>query len=274
MEKQMEKEEKRTFVFKRAKMGFGLKQQERNTISPQKATVSAQDDASQKAKADEPDDVVWMKRLLAHDFRMPMAIIKGYADLLREDGYDGSEGSELILDHICSNIDYMNTLLKVLLDDDGGHVLDDKKIFDLLGCLREGMGYVRTIAQKQGVTLLLNSAQNSVNVYGNRIRLLRAFFNMVENSLKYMKREGAIRVTVDQTDKAVYLIYKDDGVGMDALEASHVTENRYQGSNATNGYGIGMSLVKDMVEDFGGTIEIHSTPGQGMGIFMTFPRAI
>jgi signal transduction histidine kinase len=220
----------------------------------------------------ESDDVVWMKRLLAHDFRMPMAIIKGYADLMRDDGAIYDEDVRDIIDNICNNIDYMNTLLKVLLDDDGEHALEDKKIFDLLGCLREGMIYVKTIAQKQGVTLVLNSAHDSVNVYGNRIMLLRAFFNMVENSLKYMKRAGAIRVTLDVTDKSVYMIYKDDGVGMDAGEASHVTEAHYQGSNATQGYGIGMGLVKDMVDDFGGTLEIHSTPGQGMGIFMTFPR--
>jgi signal transduction histidine kinase len=217
------------------------------------------------------EDAVMLRRLLSHDFRMPMAVISGYGALLLEEGYDGSEESRAIVTNICKNIEYMNTLLKVLLDDEGEHVLEDRSRFDLLECIREGVGYVRTIARRQGVSVQLNSSQSMVPVYGNRIKLLRAFFNLVENSLKYMKRKGTICITVEQTEDAAYVIYKDDGVGMDAAEASHAAELNYQGANRSGGYGIGLFLVRDMVDDFGGTMEIHSHVGQGMRICLTFP---
>jgi two-component system phosphate regulon sensor histidine kinase PhoR len=159
------------------------------------------------------------------------------------------------------------------MDNDGERVLGEKTRFDLLECVRDGMGYVRSIAQRQGVTIqLIISSQSEAPVYGSRVKLLRAFYNLVENSLKYMMRKGTIFVTVEQTQDEIYLIYKDDGAGMDAAEASRITEWNYQGSNRTGGHGIGMYLVKEMVDDFGGTMEIRSRVGQGMGVYMTFPR--
>ena len=217
------------------------------------------------------EDIIWLRRILSHNFRMPMAVIAGYGDLLISGEVESVEDSLMMLGKICKNIEYMNTMLKVILDD-GNDLLDEKASFDLLGCIREGMGYVKTIARRQGVTITLNSVQETVTVYGNRIKLLRAFYNLIENSLKYMKREGLIHITVDQTEDTIYVIYKDTGVGMNAEEAKLVSEWNYQGGNQVHGYGIGMFMIKETVHDFGGTMEVSSSEGYGMGACLTFPR--
>lgn len=219
------------------------------------------------------EDVVWLKRLLSHNFRMPMAVIAGYGELLQEGGFETRESELAVIGKICKNIDYMNTMLKVLLDDGNDGALDRREEFDLLGCIREGTEYVKSIARRQGVTITVNSAQKTVRLYGSRVKLMRAFFNMTENSLKYMKREGTICITVDETKDAVYVIYKDDGAGMCKDETQHVTKWSYQGANQEGGHGIGMYLVEDAVRENGGTMEIRSRENQGMGIYMTFPRA-
>lgn len=217
------------------------------------------------------DDIVWLKRLLSHNFRMPMAVIAGYGDLLREGSFESREECLMVIGRICKNIDYMNTMLQVLLNDDSGETQSEGETFDLIGCIRVGMEYVNTIARRQGVKIQVNSAQPTVTVHGDRIRLIRAFFNLTENSLKYMKRAGMIYITVDKQEDTAYVMYKDDGEGVDADEAPRLTEWSYQGANQESGYGLGMYLVRETVEDFGGTIEVRSRKDEGMGIYMTFP---
>lgn len=217
------------------------------------------------------DDIVWLKRLLSHNFRMPMAVIAGYGDLLREGSFESREECLMVIGRICKNIDYMNTMLQVLLNDDVNGTQSEGETFDLIGCIRLGMEYVNTIARRQGVKIQVNSAQPTVTMHGDRIRLIRAFFNLIENSLKYMKRAGVIHITVDKQEDTAYVMYKDDGEGVDEDEASRLTEWRYQGANQESGYGLGMYLVREAVEDFGGTIEVRSRKDKGMGIYMTFP---
>lgn len=217
------------------------------------------------------DDIVWLKRLLSHNFRMPMAVIAGYGDLLREGSFSSREECLMVIGRICKNIDYMNTMLQVLLNDDSGKGRGEGETFDLLGCIRVGMEYVNTIARRQGVKIQVNSAQPAVTMHGDRIRLIRAFFNLIENSLKYMKRAGTIHITVDKQEDRAYVIYRDNGEGVDAHEAPHLMEWSYQGENKESGYGLGMYLVRETVEEFGGTIEVRSREDEGMGIYMTFP---
>lgn len=219
------------------------------------------------------EDIVWLKRLLSHNFRMPMAVIAGYGELLQEEGFDTKESERAVIAKICKNIEYMNLMLKVVLDDGNDGAVGRKEEFDLLACIREGTEYVKSIARRQGVAIRVNSTQEVVRLYGSRLKLMRAFFNMTENSLKYMKHEGAICITVDETRDAVYVIYKDDGAGMSVDETAHVTKFSYQGTNHSGGYGIGMYLVEEAVHENGGTLEIRSRENQGMGIYMTFPRA-
>lgn len=217
------------------------------------------------------DDIVWLKRLLSHNFRMPMAVIAGYGDLLREGSFTSREECLMVIGRICKNIDYMDTMLKVLLNDDSGRVPSEGETFDLLGCICVGMEYVNTIARRQGVKIQVNSAQPAVTMHGDRIRLIRAFFNLIENSLKYMKRAGIIHITVDKQEDTAYVIYRDNGEGVEAREAPRLMEWRYQGANQESGYGLGMYLVRETVEEFGGTIEVRSREDEGMGIYMTFP---
>lgn len=235
-------------------------------------TGDEQEKSGAAAPSELPEnDIVWLKRLLSHNFRMPMAVIAGYGDLLREGSFESREECLMVIGRICKNIDYMNTMLQVLLNDDVNGTQSEGESFDLIGCIRLGMEYVNTIARKQGVKIQVNSAQPAVTMHGDRIRLIRAFFNLIENSLKYMKRAGVIHITVDKQEDTAYVMYKDDGEGVDEDEASRLTEWRYQGTNQESGYGLGMYLVREAVEDLGGTIEVRSRKDEGMGIYMTFP---
>ena len=220
-------------------------------------------------------DVVWLKRLLSHNFRMPMAIISGYGELLKNGEFKDREEEINCINKICSNIDYLATISKIILDDDNEELLLDKEYFDILKCIQEVSLYVKTIVQKAGIVLSVNSSKDEILFYGNRITIMRAFFNLVENSIKYMNNKGNITITIEETDEELLIVYRDNGEGMDPEEAKHITEINYQGSNRKAGsYGIGMYLVGKAIEDNGGTIQVKTEKGFGMCIYMSFQKKL
>lgn len=246
----------------------------------QKEKNPKQNEKEEQLSADEPlqeekqfsEEVVWYKRMMAHNLRMPLAIISGYGELLLNGSFSNREEELDCIRKICNNIEYLDTLTKVLLDDESDDTLERMECFDVLECVNRVAEYVQTIARKAGIGIAVNSSRTKVMFYGNRISLMRGFFNLVENSIRYMNRKGNITITVEETDKEVLIVYRDDGEGMDPEEAAHITELNFQGSNRKkSGHGMGMYLLRQMVDQHGGTLTVKTIQGHGMGIYMSFP---
>ena len=217
---------------------------------------------------------IWFRRLLSHNIRMPMTIIAGYGDLLKSNSLETREEELQCISKICRNIDYLDTLFKVIVDDGNSEeILSRKEWFDLLDCGREAFDYVGSMTRKAHINISVNSSRDSVQYYGNRIVMMRAFYNLIENSIRYMNRPGNICMTIEETDDEVYAFYRDDGEGMDEKEAEDITKLNYQGSNGSKaGHGIGMYLVREAVESNGGSLSIRTGQGKGMGVYMSFPK--
>ena len=208
------------------------------------------------------EDVVWFKRMMAHNIRMPLAIISGYGELLANDSFSTREEELDCIQKICKNIDYLDTLTKVLLDNEQESALTQQEYFDVL-----------TIAQKAGIGISVNSSKKMVLLYGNRISLMRAFFNLIENSIRYMNRQGNVFITVEETENEILIVYRDDGEGMEPEEAMYITQLNYQGSNKKKeGHGLGMYLIEQAIVEQGGKLTIKTGQGSGMGVYMAFPK--
>lgn len=219
------------------------------------------------------EDVIWFKRMMAHNVRMPLAIIVGYGELLQSGCFATREEELNCIRKICNNIDYIDTITKVLLDNEQENLLEEQKYFDILDCIQRVSECVKTITQKEGINVSVNSSKKEVLFYGNRILMMRAFYNMVENSIRYMNRPGNIFITVEETEKEVLIVYRDDGEGMDEEEAKHITELHYRGSNEKGkGSGMGMYLVQQAISGQGGTLNIKTGQGEGMRIYISFPK--
>lgn len=262
-------------------MGFGLgklfgrktvKQEEKQQILAREQEEHRRLEEKERELKKLSEDVVWFKRLMAHNVRMPLAVIVGYGELLSESSFQSREEELECIQKICRNVDYLDTVFKVLLDEKKEELLE-KKHFDILSCVREVCEYVKMIAKKAGIKISVNSSRSEVLLYGNRVSLMRAFFNLIENSVRYMNRSGNIIITVEETEKEVLVVYRDDGEGMRTDEAKDIAELNFQGSNKkSGGYGLGMYLVRQAVEEQGGSMEIKTGEGSGMGVYMSFPK--
>jgi len=219
------------------------------------------------------ENVKWLRRMLAHNFRMPMAIISSYGELLKSGGFETRDKELECIDKICKNIDYIDQVSKIILDDGGVGSFEKKEDFDLLGCVREAVSYTEALTRKAHIGITVYSSKRQIIFYGNRIMLIRAFLDLIENSVRYMRKAGDIRITVEEEDDEIMILYKDDGEGMDAADGANITQCDYQGKNGSKmGSGIGMFLVKEAVCKNNGRLVIETGIGEGMGVYMFFRK--
>lgn len=218
------------------------------------------------------DDVAWFKRLMSHNVRMPLAIISGYTELLMSDALESEEDKKECLEKIAQNIDFIDVLTKVILDDNKEYLINSKEEMDVLETIRATSDYVKNVAMKSGIRVVVNSSEEAVIIKGNRIALMRAFFNLIENSLRYMNKEGEIVFTVQEQEGEVLIVYRDNGEGMPSEEVKNITKMDYRGSaQNSQGSGLGMYLVEQTILEHGGKLEARSDIGKGMAVYMTIP---
>ncbi|MDD6332744.1 MAG: HAMP domain-containing sensor histidine kinase [Clostridium sp.] len=142
---------------------------------------------------------------------------------------------------------------------------------DILQIVRDTMDELKVSADAAHIQLQLASASTSLYVKAapSRIRIL--FRNIIDNSIKYMQRTGILLITISNIGSDIFVVLKDNGMGLSSDETNHIFELNYQGSNRISGNGLGLTQAKAIVDYYGGTIYAKSTPSQGMGIYIQLP---
>lgn len=216
-------------------------------------------------------DIGWLRSMLTHNIRMPLSIIDGYGQLLLSDVLPEEKRKECLA-KICGNIAYLNRITSLVLDGKSGISSYNFRKINLVQCIREVCTYVESATKKAGVGIYMNTNLELLEIEADYIQIMRIFYNIFENSLKYTAFQNSIVITVDKIgeDEAL-VIYKDNGNGMAREETKYIFEANYQGSNQKEGTGMGMSFVKEAVEAHRGTVYAESDIGKGMRIVMHFP---
>lgn len=142
---------------------------------------------------------------------------------------------------------------------------------DILQIVRDTMDELKVSADAAHIQLQLASASTSLYAKAapSRIRIL--FRNIIDNSIKYMQRTGILLITISNIGSDIFVVLKDNGMGLSSDETNHIFELNYQGSNRISGNGLGLTQAKAIVDYYGGTIYAKSTPSQGMGIYIQLP---
>lgn len=110
-------------------------------------------------------------------------------------------------------------------------------------------------------------------VMGNQALLARAFINLIDNAIRYGREGGCVRITMSQEDGGLKLCFEDDGCGIAPEDLPKVFERFWRGdrSRTSAGTGIGLSIVRSVVQAHGGSIEAESEPGQGTRMVVRLP---
>ena len=148
---------------------------------------------------------------------------------------------------------------------------DDKATIDIIEVAKKAISELADEARKAGLRINISSASDRLMVNASAKRILIMFRNIIDNSIKYMQREGTLVITISAIEDDIFIVLKDTGKGLPENETKHIFELNFQGSNRISGNGLGLTQAKAIVEHYGGTIYARSPQGNGMGIYIQLP---
>ena len=218
--------------------------------------------------------------VLAHDIKAPLSAIIDLLNVITKDYVtDPVESKKLVERAIIK----ASTLIKMVDDILDYSKLADKSLMkrdklDIYSTLSESIALMKPYADKQNIKLHQSEIfTNSEFVFGNHTFLLRVFNNVIMNAIKYNKANGEILFGSykEPAKKTIVLEISDTGIGISEEDLKRVFLIFERGVNARRNIdgsiGLGLSLVKQIVEDHDGIIDISSSLGMGTTIKITLP---
>jgi len=214
---------------------------------------------------------------VSHDLKTPLVTIKGFLGYLDEDIATGNvERLKQDTKRIASAVDKMNHLLKDLLELSRiGRLVNPSQEVAFEEIVHEAVELVDGQLQKSGTVLTLQP--NLPTVYGDKQRLVEVLQNLLDNSIKFMGDQKNPQIAIGQhgedaeSGKPVFFV-KDNGIGIAPEYHDRVFGLFNRLNPSLDGTGIGLTLVKRIIEYYGGRIWIESELGQGATFYFTMPH--
>ena len=207
---------------------------------------------------------------LSHELRTPLNAILGWAQLLRGGSVGGADLRQG-LEVIERNARTQSRLISDLLDVNrivSGRLRLDLQPVDVAEVAAAAVEALEPQAEEKGVALEVELARPGPQVRGDPARLEQVVWNLVSNALKFTPGGGSVRVSLEGVDGRAVLAVDDDGKGISPEFLPHLFERFSQGDPSITrrhgGLGLGLSIVKQLVELHGGTVRAHSD-GEGRG---------
>ncbi|MEM9648902.1 MAG: tetratricopeptide repeat protein [Bacteroidota bacterium] len=212
---------------------------------------------------------------ISHEFRTPLTLILGPLEQLKKTLDDSTRPT---VDMIERNGKRLLKLINQLLDlskiEDGKIGL--KASYGNIAPLLKGwVTSFHSMAEIKGVDLSLNLEEPSYFVYADQEKLEEVVINLLSNAIKYTPSGGQVAVNIAADGKNLNIAVSDTGSGIPKEELEHIFDRFYQASNANSdqavGTGIGLALVRELVEFHKGTVTVESTMGEGSNFKVSLP---
>lgn len=203
---------------------------------------------------------------VSHELKTPLAVIQNYATMLQSPELSEKERREYAksvaeqtkrLSSLITNILKLNRL-------ENQQIYPDKKTYNLTEQVCECLlGFERAWEEKE--LEIETDLDEDVMVYEDAELLSLVWNNLFSNAIKFSKKGGSIYVSVKKMEEGIQVAVRDEGCGISPEEGKHIFERFYQGdtSHATQGNGLGLALVKKVIDIVGGSIYVQSTLGEG-----------
>jgi len=218
---------------------------------------------------------------VSHELRTPLTSMVGNLELL-EDGIGGplNTTQEGYLRDVKRGADQLTELVNSLLDTaqmEAGALKVKQEAVDLNLLLPQARQAIAGLAAQKHLNLILTMEADLPLVQGDALRLKQVLGNLLSNAVKFTPEGGTIRLTAVATPEGVSIAVSDTGIGILASDLTQVFEPFFQVDSGLTrlqrGSGLGLPIVKTLVEAMGGTISVSSQPAQGSTFRVTLPLA-
>jgi len=213
---------------------------------------------------------------VSHDLRSPLTTILGYVDLIERGGPLTPQQHEFLrrVQDSTQSITALITDLVHLGRIEAG--LDTQQdLVDLSALAGYAADSLRLRSENKGIHLEVDLPPDLPAVAGNPVRLRQMINNLIDNAIKFTPENGRVTVSTHLEENQVLLLVSDTGVGIPTPEQPYIFNKFYRASNVEDGTGsgLGLSIVKSIVEVHGGRIWVESTVGEGSTFTVVLPTA-
>jgi signal transduction histidine kinase len=208
----------------------------------------------------------------SHELRTPLAVIKSDAEVLLRNKNPTEDVVKATLESIVEEIDRMtlmtNDLLLLARSERQTTVLP--KSINIVELIETVIKKMTSLADKKGVVLTCVTHYTSCIVMGDVMTLERVFFNLLQNAITYTPEQGTVTVALKKDNRCVTITIQDTGKGIATKDLPHVFERFYKGESS-HGTGLGLPIVKEIIESHQGTVRIRSELGVGTEVCLKIP---
>lgn len=215
----------------------------------------------------------------SHDLKSPLSTIEGYVNLFL-DGYCGEiprKQAEL-LGKISSKIKDMRELINDILD--AAHIekeglIKELEIIDPTPIVHQAYRENKIVAEKFNIEIRLDSPDQIPPIISNKLRFCQIIQNLISNAIKFTPENGTITIKVIPRDTDILFIVSDTGMGIPKEDLPFIFEEFYRSGHIkrrVKGSGLGLYIVKRIVDAQGGNIWVESEVGKGTQFYFSFKR--
>lgn len=213
---------------------------------------------------------------VAHDLRTPMTRLRGIADITLQSGSNLEDCREALADCLEESeraLTMLNTLMDISEAEAGAMKLHLEAI-KISPLIRSVVDLYEHVADDKGITITVNCAEE-ISLIADRSRIGQVVANLLDNALKYTPGGGRVEIEALQRGRQVAVLFRDTGVGIPPEDLPRIWERLYRGdkSRSQRGLGLGLSLVKAVVQAHQGHIEASGNPGGGSIFALYLPLA-
>lgn len=216
---------------------------------------------------------------ISHELRSPLTPILGYLDMMREGGWDlAPHQMEVVHEmQICGRRMQLliDELLEVVSIQGGDKVLDFKEV-DIYSVLQNAVADVKKYAVEISTEIEVRIPEKNILVVGDRRGLSGIFAHLLRNALKFSKEGGKVTLGAYSVDNGVEVVVSDMGIGIPKEKLDKIFEAFYQvessASRRYEGVGLGLYLVKRLIDLHNGAIRVESRKGEGATFRVFIPK--
>jgi len=218
---------------------------------------------------------------ISHELKTPIFNIQGYLESLLDGGLEDETVNQMFITRAATNVQRLQTIVEDLESIsrlESGDLILEMQTFDIKELTQEVFEDLEMKAKRRTINLdFKDGASNSFKVRADREKIRQVLNNLVNNSLKYGIEEGRTKVGFYDMDRHILIEVADNGIGIPRQHINHVFDRFYRvdksRSRQMGGSGLGLSIVKHIVEAHKQTINVRSTPDLGSTFGFTLEKA-
>ena len=219
---------------------------------------------------------------VSHELKTPIFSIQGYIYTLIDGGLFDENVNMKYLERAASNVERLLTIVQDLEEisklESEDLILDFQK-FDIKALVKEIFKDLEVNAKPKNISLTFKEgADKSFNVLGDREGIRQVLTNLILNSIKYGSEDGVTKVSFYVMDKQILVEVSDNGIGIEEKHLKHLFDRFYRvdksRSRESGGSGLGLSIVKHILEAHNQSVNVRSTIGKGTTFGFTLDKAV